>query len=168
MGFILPVPASEDPAEQAKALIAHKDALEDELNSQYSVLSANASTMNSPLLDSEGFPRSDIDVYAVRHARVRIIELRNDVKGVMDMIAKALEGVHEAGHRASEEAGPSRDGRDSSSNDMEISRDEEAEIKPFARVDGVAPGSPASDAVSEHVPCSPSSPQSVQLTTLAE
>jgi Nas2 N_terminal domain len=29
--------------------------------------------MNGPLLDSEGFPRNDIDVYSVRHARHRII-----------------------------------------------------------------------------------------------
>lgn len=29
--------------------------------------------MNGPLVDSEGFPRSDIDVYAVRVSRNQII-----------------------------------------------------------------------------------------------
>lgn len=29
--------------------------------------------MDDPLVDSEGFPRSDIDVYAVRTARHRIL-----------------------------------------------------------------------------------------------
>lgn len=29
--------------------------------------------MNGPLVDSEGFPRNDIDVYQVRHARHKII-----------------------------------------------------------------------------------------------
>ena len=34
--------------------------------------------MDSPLVDSEGFPLASIDVYAVRHARVKIIQLLND------------------------------------------------------------------------------------------
>lgn len=34
--------------------------------------------MNSSLITLDGFPRDDIDVLAVRHARVRLIELRND------------------------------------------------------------------------------------------
>lgn len=36
------------------------------------------STMHSPLVTLDGFPRNDIDVLAVRTARVRILELRND------------------------------------------------------------------------------------------
>ena len=151
MGFILPVPASEssNPAEDVKALIAHKDALETELSSQFSILSTNASTMNSPLVDSDGFPRSDIDVYAVRHARVRIIELRNDLRGVMDVIAKALEGLHEQADRTSEQAGSSRD--EPAGSQAGDGNEVEAPVRPFARVDGVAPGSPAADAVSDYV-----------------
>lgn len=34
--------------------------------------------MHSPLVTLDGFPRNDIDVLAVRTARVRILELRND------------------------------------------------------------------------------------------
>lgn len=29
--------------------------------------------MDGPLIDSEGFPRADIDIYSVRHARQKII-----------------------------------------------------------------------------------------------
>lgn len=149
MGFILPVPSSDNPAEYAKALIARKGALETELDSQFSVLSANTSTMSSPLLDSEGFPRADIDVYAVRHARVRIIQLRNDLKEVMDQIAKALEGVYQRREGANDESGPSGEGGAAVNEDEETGLAEEEAMKPFARVDGVAPGSPAADAVSD-------------------
>lgn len=29
--------------------------------------------MNEPVIDSEGYPRADIDVYTVRHARHKVI-----------------------------------------------------------------------------------------------
>ena len=77
MGFILPAP--DNPRELARQLMERKDAIQVELDAQFSILSANQSTMQSPLVDREGFPRADIDVFAVRHARVKIIELRNDM-----------------------------------------------------------------------------------------
>lgn len=129
MGFELPSPTS-----RAKTLIARKQDIEAELESQISILKANESTLSSPLLDPNGFPRADIDIFAVRHARVKIIELRNDLKGVMDQIAKALEGIY-----------------------IPPPPPEEAEVVPeareevltaFAKVNAVAPGSPAASAVS--------------------
>ncbi|EGT46116.1 hypothetical protein CAEBREN_08739 [Caenorhabditis brenneri] len=42
------------------------------------VLETNNSTMDSPLVDAEGYPLNTIDVYAVRHARHDLICLRND------------------------------------------------------------------------------------------
>lgn len=84
----------------------------------------------------------------VRQARVRIIELRNDLDSLMGDIGKALEGVYS----------PSADGQNSgpaSSSKPEAapaSKDEtmlppDEELLPFAKVNGVAPGSPAADAV---------------------
>ena len=64
--------------------MSRKDAIEAEMEAQLSILQSNAVTIDTPLVDSEGFPRADIDVWAVRHARVRIIELRNDLKALMD------------------------------------------------------------------------------------
>ena len=130
MGFILPSP--NNPKEHARLLMERKDAIQVELDAQFSILSANQSTMQSPLVDREGFPRADIDVFAVRHARVRIIELRNDMNAVMNDIAKALETVH---------ANPASG--DGSKSDASISD----ELHPFAKVDGVAPASPAATAV---------------------
>ncbi|PVF94621.1 hypothetical protein CPB86DRAFT_808456 [Serendipita vermifera] len=121
-------------------LMARKDALETELSTQFSILSANQSTMNTPLVDREGFPRADIDIWAVRHARVRIIELRNDLKQVVDDIAVALAQVSSddaAGIRTNG-AGPTMV-NGTSHNEADSPED----LPGFARVDGVAPGSPA-------------------------
>ena len=129
MGYTLPSP--ESPAEQARTLMAQKSNIEAELETHISILKANNVTMQTPLVDVEGFPRADIDIYAVRGARVRIIELRNDLKAVVDAIGKALEGIYDPALQ--------RSSQNDSSNELPL--------KPFAKVDGVAPGSPAAEAV---------------------
>jgi len=132
MGFTLPSPTS--PAEITRSLIAQRKTIEADIDAQVSILKANSSTLHSPLVDPDGFPRADIDVYAVRGARVRLIELKNDLDAVMTEIGKALERVYDPTIEAS--AGP-----DSSSS---VSNTEA--LRPFAKVDGVAPGSPAAEA----------------------
>ncbi len=63
---------AELPARQrALNLAARRDELEKQMREQEAILRANDSTMATHLIDSEGFPRADIDVYAVRYARVR-------------------------------------------------------------------------------------------------
>lgn len=53
-------------------LMERRDQLERDLKEQQLILRQNDDVgMRAPLVDSEGFPRSDIDVYAVRYARVR-------------------------------------------------------------------------------------------------
>jgi 26S proteasome regulatory subunit N4 len=131
-GFELPSPTS--PAEQARALMARKDALEAELRAQGEILaSQSGTTMSSPLVDAEGFPRADIDIYAVRGARVRIIQLRNDLTAVVDALALALQGVYDPALRIPA-AAPA------------ASSDAQADL-PFAKVNGVLSGSPAAEAV---------------------
>jgi 26S proteasome non-ATPase regulatory subunit 9 len=136
MGFTLPSPTS--PAEQARALIAKKEAIELEISANFSVLKANDAKMHGPLVDHEGFPRSDIDVWAVRTARVRIIELNNDLDRVMGEIAIALKGVYNTNAAAS----PPKKIEDKGNESVN------ADSKPFAKVGAVSPGSPAADAVS--------------------
>ena len=46
--------------------------------------------MQTPLLSSDGFPRSDIDVVEVRTTRVKIIKLKNDLRSVMEEISSRL------------------------------------------------------------------------------
>ncbi|KAG1746010.1 uncharacterized protein EDB91DRAFT_1236289 [Suillus paluster] len=123
MGFMLPSPTN--PREHARALMSQKENIEAELDAQFSILKANNIDMTTPLVDREGFPRADVDLYAIRHARRRINELRNDYKVVMNEIEKALQAV--AQHTGVSETVES--------------------LSAFARVDGVAPSSPAAEAV---------------------
>jgi 26S proteasome regulatory subunit N4 len=127
-----------NPAEQVRSLSVRKQAIEAELEAQLSILTANSSTLSSPLVDPEGFPRSDIDVSAVRGARVRIIGLRNDLKAVMDEIGKALELVYDPGS-----LGPIPGG----SQTFSEKSTPDGPMRPFAKVDDVAPNSPAGTAV---------------------
>ncbi|SJL07733.1 uncharacterized protein ARMOST_11083 [Armillaria ostoyae] len=124
MGMELPSPDS--PREQVRVLMGRKSDIEAELETQLSILKANSSTLHSPLVDPDGFPRADIDIYAVRGARIRIIELRNDLEALMNEIGKKLENIYD----------PS----------LVPQNSESPADTPFARVDGVAPGSPAADA----------------------
>jgi 26S proteasome non-ATPase regulatory subunit 9 len=126
-----------NPSEKARALMARKDVIELELETQLSILQAENVTMQTPLVDYEGFPRADIDVWAVRNARVRIVELRNDLRDIMDAIGKALEEVYDPSTVAAV-VGSSE-------------RVPEA-LKPFTKVESVATGSPASEAVG-HLYC---------------
>ncbi len=51
--------------------------------------------MSTELVDREGFPRSDLDVYNIRMTRHQIVLLRNDFKQVNEEISKALVGNFE-------------------------------------------------------------------------
>lgn len=115
------------PPDDLTALITLKSSIESEIESQAAILRANNSTLNSPLIDADGFPRGDIDVWAVRHARVRIIHLRNDLSSLVDKISIALEHLHTFQHMASETGAEMRP----------------HPLRPLARVDSVAPNSPA-------------------------
>lgn len=141
MGFMLPSPTN--PREHARALMSQKENIEAELDAQFSILKANSSDMTTPLVDQEGFPRADMDLYAVRHARRRINELRNDYKDVMNEIENALQAVYD----------PSTVGPPPAVSEgvAHPTRSEDVESLPaFARVDGVAPSSPAAEAVRLH------------------
>lgn len=50
--------------------------------------------MTGPLVDAEGFPRNDIDIYQVRQARQTIICLQNDHKELMNQIQTMLNQYH--------------------------------------------------------------------------
>lgn len=96
--------------------------------------------MTTPLVDREGFPRADLDIYAIRRARHRITELRNDLKDITNEIGKVLEQVFDPSVAA---LVPSTSvSVEASSLPSNIEGDNP---KPFARVDGVAPGSPAAE-----------------------
>ena len=128
----------------ALSLISQKEGLETEIQTQYDILKSHDSTMSTPLVDAEGFPRADIDIWAVRHARVRVIELRNDISAIVERIKGALEEA--AAEDASAIAAPTtNDIRNVNGITNGVNGDHEP--RPFGKVNGVAPGSPASTAV---------------------
>ncbi|KAI8818526.1 uncharacterized protein EV422DRAFT_569578 [Fimicolochytrium jonesii] len=124
----------DDIVTTTRRLIAEKDAIEDRIRSLEQVLSSQNLTMTTPLTDADGFPRADIDVYNIRHVRVEIIRLRNDHQEMMGRIEKALAEVHEGARREGRSGVAGGEGGN-----------EEA-LSPFAKIDAVAPDSPASAA----------------------
>ncbi|PCH40064.1 hypothetical protein WOLCODRAFT_136632 [Wolfiporia cocos MD-104 SS10] len=133
MGMMLPS-TRESPTDHIRSLMARKENIEAELEAQASILKANSCTMQTPLVDADGFPRADIDVWQVRHARVRIIELRNDLSALMDTMMTALQGVYAP---ANHDEPPVEETTTPADNPV---------LHPFAKVNGVAPGSPAAAA----------------------
>ncbi|XP_045505207.1 26S proteasome non-ATPase regulatory subunit 9 [Colias croceus] len=75
-------------------LMQEKDRIESEIRDQTAILETNNVGMQDALVDCDGFPRNDIDVYKVRHARHRIICLQNDHKEIMKQIERGLTEVH--------------------------------------------------------------------------
>jgi len=72
-----------------RALIAQKDGMEAELEALHSQAAAG-----QQLLDAEGFPRSDLDVHAVRNARNELARKQNDHKALMARIEQAMFAMH--------------------------------------------------------------------------
>uniref|UniRef100_A0A914VDZ1 Nas2 N-terminal domain-containing protein n=1 Tax=Plectus sambesii TaxID=2011161 RepID=A0A914VDZ1_9BILA len=59
--------------EEVKKLMDDRDELDKQLADHFAILKVNNVDMETPLVDAEGFPRADIDVYAVREARNKVI-----------------------------------------------------------------------------------------------
>ncbi|KMQ97442.1 26s proteasome non-atpase regulatory subunit 9-like isoform 1 protein [Lasius niger] len=116
-------------------LMKDKEKIESDLRTLKEILDSNHVDMDEPLVDSEGYPRQDIDVYQVRHTRHKIICLTNDHKALMKKIEEGLHKVHGLA-MGSEAQEPVPNVSDS----QEI---ESVSLEPFLRVNLVSPGSPA-------------------------
>ncbi|KAH8335661.1 hypothetical protein KR074_008764 [Drosophila pseudoananassae] len=81
--------------ERLERLMNAKAQLEAQIAKNGQILAANANVgMTGPLVDAEGFPRNDIDIYQVRQARQTIICLQNDHKELMNQISSLLNQYH--------------------------------------------------------------------------
>ncbi|KAJ1303310.1 hypothetical protein OPQ81_011507 [Rhizoctonia solani] len=154
MASTQPTPALTPAQEQAFALMAERDQVDQQLQAHISILSFHGVDMSTRLVDAQGFPRADIDIVAVRAARVRIIELRNDRARLTNEIAQALVDVHNTAPQnptsvkingANGISGPSPGGTPEPIAAPQTPAEPQS-LVPFARVDGVAPGSPAQQA----------------------
>lgn len=99
--------------------------------------------MNTSLTTHDGFPRADIDVAQIRTTRARIIRLKTDYKELMKRLEAAVEEQFAAGKTAEPLSGQQTQlaaaTASTSSNAMAIE-------PPFAKVNSVAPNSPAASA----------------------
>ncbi|XP_063977549.1 26S proteasome non-ATPase regulatory subunit 9 [Diachasmimorpha longicaudata] len=124
-------------------LMKEKDKIEGELTELKGILDKNHVGMLEALVDSEGYPRADIDVYQVRHARAKIICLQNDYKALMKRIEAGLTEIHSVGKACPPETSSSSSPRSVSTTPVQ---DTLSPGEPFLRVNLVSEGSPAEQA----------------------
>ncbi|GAC72063.1 26S proteasome regulatory complex, subunit PSMD9 [Moesziomyces antarcticus T-34] len=113
---------------EAMSLLALQKQLDGSMQRHLDVLAANGVTMQTPLIDAQGFPLANKDLMAIRTARQRINVLRNDSHALRDRVAKLL-GLAING-----------DTLESSSTS---SAQKKVDLDAFARVNSVADSSPA-------------------------
>ncbi|RJE19561.1 hypothetical protein PHISCL_08095 [Aspergillus sclerotialis] len=129
-------------------LMQEKTRIEEELSALSGVLSSQGTNMTNSLTTFDGFPRDDIDVAQVRTTRVRIIRLRNDHKDVMKYLEK---GLHDHFANLQRTNGAGAGAADTSSTQPSATVGDSLSTAgmletPFAKVNSVAPGSPADQA----------------------
>ncbi|XP_077376643.1 26S proteasome non-ATPase regulatory subunit 9 [Festucalex cinctus] len=128
----------ETSMDDVKNLIQKKDDIEEQIKAYHDVLEDQGVGLNGPLVDAEGYPRADVNLYQIRTARHNISCLQNDHKAIMVEIEAALHRLH-----AREKAKRQHDQTEALEEAMEY---QETLPPAFARVDAVSQGSPASAA----------------------
>eukprot|EP00438_Fugacium_kawagutii_P021987 Skav217015 [mRNA] locus=scaffold1803:241329:244217:- [translate_table: standard] len=82
-----------DPAavEEFRKLEQEKNRLEAEIKTLYEYLTEDGMPgVSGPLVDDEGFPRGDIDLYAVRQARNKYVCAQTDhIEATIDEVSQA-------------------------------------------------------------------------------
>ncbi|KAL9088012.1 MAG: hypothetical protein Q9165_006353 [Trypethelium subeluteriae] len=126
-------------------LMAKKDSIEAELTALGSVLDSHGVNMNTGLTTFDGFPRADIDVAQIRTTRARIIRLRNDYKTVMTLIEDGLHAHHEQMQERSSSTASASTPAAVSGSSQDPGSNQAVEVS-FAKVNSIAPGSPAETA----------------------
>ncbi|WVQ72479.1 hypothetical protein IAR50_002034 [Cryptococcus sp. DSM 104548] len=141
----LPLPHPEayegEPREYALALMQRRDAIQKEIDVLTDILTSHGTTRSTSLEDNEGFPRGDIDIYAIRHARSSLVRLETDRRTVNELLANALNDAFAPGSSAQ----PNGDATTSAPQP----RAQPAEVWPdkaVVKVNSVAEGSPAAEA----------------------
>ncbi|KAK6095628.1 putative 26S proteasome regulatory subunit [Batrachochytrium dendrobatidis] len=122
---------------EAQKLMHKRDALESELTKLQSLLKTHNMGMTEPLVDTQGFPLTGVDVYTVRNTRTSIIRLLNDHKALTNELELILQRVHEVARSE----GITTTSRNSASPNSNAPHSKS--LAPFAKVNAVAPDSPA-------------------------
>lgn len=140
--------AVDNPMEEFKKLDEEKAKLEAEIQSIQEYLTEDGMPgISGSLLDNEGFPRADIDVYAIRKARNRLACAQTDHVAVMKRIEQVIATIH-AGSCVSVPRPVPKPWRTDVENDGGGTAPMVVELlaAPFALIDEVSEGSPAKEA----------------------
>ena len=135
------------------SLIAQKDAIEKEIGEIVEALSAsNMGGTSGALVDSEGFPRADIDVHTTRTLRHRLACLNTDHTALMGQIERSLWSLHAATSSEAPRRAPAQPsvqppltgtGTHDEARPITANGYDHSSATPFALVDSVAPEGPA-------------------------
>ena len=141
-----PLPPLSSARSRLLSADATRRSLESHLSSLLSQLPAGVG-MSGPLVDAEGYPRADVDVYTVRTVRQQVIMARNDLTRATDALHEALGEVHaEEGPGVAAGSSSGLGARGATPPDLSSRAGAPAPAAPFALVDAVAAGSPAAAA----------------------
>lgn len=124
-------------------LMRRKEEIEAQIKANYDVLESQKGVgMSEPLVDCEGYPRADVDLYQVRTARHNVACLQNDHKAVMKQVEEALHQLHarDKEKQARDMAEAHEEARSRRLTHSETRSPPQA----FAKVNSVSPSSPAS------------------------
>lgn len=146
--------------QRLQLLMAQRDALEAEAEAVRSELEAPgpegqaAPGLRGPLVDAEGFPRADIDLYNVRAKRNRIACINTDYRAIMVEIEAELKNLHAstpmpappAPRAASTAVGAPNISVTTGSDDNDQAELSYLDTPGFALIDEVTEGSPAASA----------------------
>ncbi|KAL1460761.1 hypothetical protein WDU94_012712 [Cyamophila willieti] len=127
--------------EKLNQLMSKRMDLESELQVYQGILNSNNVGMHEALVDAEGYPRQDVDVFQVRNARNRIICIQNDLRGLMKEIEDNLHLVHSIDGASAQTTPDSQSITNNGSNGTATPL-----FNPIARIGDVVPNSPAHNA----------------------
>eukprot|EP00035_Acanthoeca_spectabilis_P016218 m.328031 g.328031 ORF g.328031 m.328031 type:complete len:197 (+) comp16499_c0_seq1:274-864(+) len=88
--------------DEAKAAMAELKRLEGEIDRVLSTLELSGAGATAPLVDAEGYPRTDVDVHAVRIDRHELAALRTDRAAAAAKVEGLLEQVHQEARESGE------------------------------------------------------------------
>uniref|UniRef100_A0A7C9DXH4 Nas2 N-terminal domain-containing protein n=1 Tax=Opuntia streptacantha TaxID=393608 RepID=A0A7C9DXH4_OPUST len=133
-------------------LMERRGAIESEMNAIIQRLcQPGGPGLSGNLVDSEGFPRADIDIPTVRADRHRLAELKNDHKDLTEKINQNIQLLHTAKPSSKTSAVMDSENRKETSQSvdhvqMRDTADADVTVKiPFAMVDEISEASPAAD-----------------------
>ncbi|CAL1162481.1 unnamed protein product [Cladocopium goreaui] len=139
-----------DPAavEEFRKLEQEKNRLEGEIKTLYEYLTEDGMPgVSGPLVDDEGFPRGDIDLYAVRQARNKYVCAQTDHIEVMKKIEQAIAAIHASAKvDVPRERPAAKMEEDLPENDSDNVFLQVKLTTPFATIDEVSEASPAAAA----------------------